>query len=173
MFVDVSEIRNSPGHRFHYDLTEEIKPVVVGNDEIRFAKPLVVNLDILNTGKTLVFNGRIKGDTELVCSRCLETYPFHLDAGFTEEFCHASDLAELAESGQDTEEIHVYDGNRIKLEDIIIENIVLGIPMKSVCGENCRGLCAVCGANLNKEECDCKTEDIDPRLAVLQKYFES
>ncbi len=173
MFIEVSEIRNCPGEKFHFNLTERVEPITLGTDQIRFDNPLEITLDVFNTGKSLVLNGRIRGDAELVCSRCLEEYPFHLDTSFEEQFCHVSDVRLLEDEGQKTEEMHIYDGNRIKLDDIITENIVLGIPMKLVCRENCRGLCAVCGANLNKDECGCKTDDIDPRLSALKRYFES
>ncbi len=171
MFIDVSEIRKAPGQAFHFDLVDHIQSMAVGNDEIHFREPLKISLDVKNTGRILVFAGKITGDTELVCSRCLENYPFHLEAGFTEEFCHASDMAYVAEDGVETD-IHVFEGNRINIDALISESVLLEIPMKSLCSENCKGLCAICGSNLNKNRCECKDESIDPRLAGLKKFFD-
>ena len=172
MLIDIVEIRKSPGHSFHFDLTEKINSLEIGNDEICFKQPLTISLEVKNAGNTLNFSGRIQGDSELTCSRCLEKYPFHLDAVFEEQFCQASDVTEIAEDGMNTDEIHVFEGNKIDLNDIINENVVLGIPMKLVCDENCLGLCTVCGTNLNKSSCGCVTKEVDPRLEALKKYFE-
>lgn len=172
MLIDVSEIRKSPGRSFHFDFSEVIELIEVGNDRIKFEKPVSISLDVKNTGRVLNFAGSIQGDTVLICSRCLENYPYHLNAGFEEKFVHASDVSAAAEEGQNTEEMHVFDGNSIKLDDIIGESIILNIPMKQVCSENCQGLCSTCGTNLNKGECNCKNDEIDPRLEGLKKFFE-
>lgn len=172
MYIDIGEIRKTDGQTFHFDLTVELPPLDVDNSEICFEKPLSISLDIRSTGKELIFTGKIKGDTQLVCNRCLERYGFCLDTDFKEEFCHASDLDEFREEGRNTDDIHVFEGNRINLEDIIRESVLLSIPMKSVCDEDCRGLCPVCGKNLNKDNCGCEITTVDPRLADLKKYFE-
>ena len=171
MFIDVTEIRKSPGMTFHFDLQETVGPMVNDGDEVRVLKPVDVSLDIKNTGNVLVFTGKIKGETELVCSRCLESYPVHLEAAFEEGFYHASDVTKVGEDGLDPDELHVFEGSRIKLDDIINEIIVVEVPMKSICSESCKGLCAVCGGNLNKNNCGCIVDDIDPRLADLKKFF--
>ncbi|MHB9094875.1 MAG: YceD family protein [Eubacteriales bacterium] len=172
MFIDVSQIRKSPGQSYHFDLTEAIVPLAVGNDEIHFRAPVKVSMDIKNTGKVLDFSGNLQADTELICSRCLEGYAFHLDTDFKEQFCHESDLEAVTGEGLDTADMHIFDTNRIKLDDLLNEIILLGIPMRCVCNDNCKGLCAVCGANLNDKNCNCIKEDIDPRLGVLKKYFD-
>lgn len=173
MFIDVSEVRKSFGQTFHFDQTEGIKPLLLDGSEIVFRGLLNIGLDIQNTGRVLVLRGTITGDTELTCNRCLETYPYHLETGFEEEYAHASDEAEMAGEGQKTEDIHVFAGNRLNLGDTIRESILLGLPMKSLCREDCRGLCAVCGTNLNDQNCGCEAEKTDPRLEILKKYFKS
>lgn len=172
MFLDVGEIRKSPERLFHYDLLETVQPIIIGNEEISFASPIKISLDIKNTGRVLVMNGHIAGDTVLTCSRCLEQYPFQLDTYFEEKFCHVSDVSDVAGDGLDTGDLHVFENNRIEIDDILQENIVLSVPMKTVCSESCRGLCGICGTNLNKKECGCRTDEIDPRLSALKKFFE-
>ena len=172
MFIDVGEIRKSPERSFHYDLSENVQPISIGSEEISFAAPVKMSLDIKNAGRVLVMNGHITGDTELTCSRCLEKYRFQLDTYFEEKFCHLSDVSEVTGDGEGTGDLHVFENNRIEMDNIILENIVLAVPMKNVCSESCRGLCGICGANLNKNECGCRTDDIDPRFSALKKFFE-
>src|SRR5262249_56846189 len=62
-----------------------------------------------------------------------------------------------------------YDNEEIDLEQLIRERFEMSLPMKPLCVDDCRGLCPVCGANLNRGTCACKTDWEDPRLAVLKK----
>lgn len=172
MFIDIGEIRKSPGHNFHFDLKEDIQTITVDREEVGFQKPVEIFLDIKNTSKVLVFTGRITADTKLVCNRCLESYHYRLNTSFIEKFYHTSDVAEISDEGMDIGDMRVFEGNRINVLDIIVENIILAIPMKLICQEECKGLCNVCGTNLNNTKCVCESENIDPRLGILKKYFE-
>lgn len=68
---------------------------------------------------------------------------------------------------KDTDE-QVFDGKTIDLDPIVREQVLLALPMSAVCGEDCKGLCAQCGQNLNEKQCGCETKVIDPRLAPLK-----
>jgi uncharacterized protein len=61
-----------------------------------------------------------------------------------------------------------YDNDEIDLEQLMRERFEMSLPMKPLCSEDCRGLCPVCGTNLNRGSCDCKTDWEDPRLAALK-----
>ncbi|WP_418790102.1 YceD family protein [Phosphitispora sp. TUW77] len=174
MFIDVTTIRKAPGKTFHFDLREDVGPLTLDNDTVEFIYPVHVSLDVKNTGKIIVFNGRFDGDTELVCSRCVERYPYHAGFDFKEEFCHESDFQRLSKSEEvfEIEDVRVFHGNKVDLGSVLRENLYLHIPMKSVCNENCKGLCALCGVNLNSETCKCAKEEIDPRMEALKKYFD-
>jgi len=70
---------------------------------------------------------------------------------------------ELVEADQDT-----YRGKTIDLDPILREQVLLALPMQVVCREDCRGLCGMCGQNLNEAACNCESKRVDPRLAVLK-----
>ncbi|WDU84060.1 YceD family protein [Caloramator sp. Dgby_cultured_2] len=61
--------------------------------------------------------------------------------------------------------------DRINLEDMIIDNIILSYPAKILCSDDCKGLCPVCGKNLNEGQCECLKDVIDPRLEALKQFF--
>ncbi|MEG3071125.1 MAG: DUF177 domain-containing protein [Candidatus Syntrophopropionicum ammoniitolerans] len=77
----------------------------------------------------------------------------------------------LLPAGEANEELHTFTGDYIDLTPAVINSIFLGLPMKAVCAEDCQGLCSVCGANLNKENCGCALEEGDPRFNVLKKLL--
>ncbi|OGQ23397.1 MAG: hypothetical protein A3I05_05540 [Deltaproteobacteria bacterium RIFCSPLOWO2_02_FULL_44_10] len=66
-------------------------------------------------------------------------------------------------------EFSFYEGDRIDLDDIIREHIVLSLPMMRLCQEDCKGLCQYCGKNLNEGSCQCAEKRIDPKWDALKK----
>ena len=57
---------------------------------------------------------------------------------------------------------------QLPLDELVTTDLLLSLPMKSLCREDCRGLCPQCGHNLNNGECGCRQETVDPRLAALK-----
>lgn len=73
---------------------------------------------------------------------------------------------------EDSEEILLVENEQLDLDQLVISDIILNLPMKHLCDENCKGLCPVCGKNLNEGNCDCDRQKIDPRLKTLQDFFD-
>lgn len=114
---------------------------------------------------------RIKGNISAVlrlqCSRCLSDYDYDLEEGFEELF-----VPENVEGDWEEENVHPLESDEINITDMVKEIILINIPYIPLCSKDCKGLCPVCGTNLNEETCDCKVEKIDPRLADLAKWFD-
>jgi uncharacterized protein len=108
-------------------------------------------------GKDILVRGHLEGHLDLTCSRCLDFYAAPYAADFDllllpgpepiakEEELTAADLDMDFISGED-----------VDLQGIVREQIILTMPLKPLCREDCRGLCPRCGANLNREACTCK-----------------
>jgi uncharacterized protein len=140
--------------------------------------------------------GRMSCRMELACVRCLELFPINLaeeldllylpqslneapaaqtqEEPFAKEYV-GDELTELSGRGLESEELAVsfYRDGRIDLSQMIVEQIVLALPMKPLCKADCRGLCALCGANRNLMSCDCAPEETDPRWAPLKTLQKS
>lgn len=123
--------------------------------------------------------GRITGSIRMECTRCLEEYR----QGITievDEFYRRPGLVATAEDGRrlprgvevPEEDAYVIDEGTIDLNVLLNDAVLLSIPMKHLCREDCRGLCQVCGANLNQAACGCVVEDIDPRLEALRALLD-
>ena len=85
----------------------------------------------------------------------------------------ANDRYGEAEGGVDPEMLDVsyYREEKIDLDQVAEEQMNLSFPMRMLCREDCKGVCPVCGADLNQIECGCKRNDIDPRLEDLKKLL--
>jgi len=77
-------------------------------------------------------------------------------------------------SSTDAEQNDMYpsEGKKLDISRALNDNIILNLPMKHLCSEQCRGLCSKCGANLNEVQCGCSDDSIDPRMEGLSKFFE-
>lgn len=112
----------------------------------------------------------IKGDFEVLCARCLDPLQQHVEQRFDLIFRPAgadSDMAERSISEAETE-IGYYETSGLLLEDAVREQVLLSLPDRSLCREDCKGLCPHCGANLNETSCSCGEEQVDPRWAALK-----
>jgi uncharacterized protein len=77
------------------------------------------------------------------------------------------------ELAQEELDLSYYDNDEIDIQALIKEQVLLSVPMKPVCSENCKGICVTCGKDLNAGLCECKEDGHDPRLAPLQKLKEA
>ncbi|MFW5789673.1 MAG: YceD family protein [Bacillota bacterium] len=123
--------------------------------EITVDEPLDVKLDVYTNENEFIFTGKLKGDYQLACTRCLDQfrYAFETDLEFIIEKSEVDDLA------------------HVNLNDKLKENLILTIPSKALCSPDCKGICSQCGQNLNKATCDCEQDDIDPRLEKLGELY--
>ena len=64
------------------------------------------------------------------------------------------------------------DNYQLNLDDLVLADVLLELPYKSLCREDCRGLCPLCGKNLNEGLCGCNRKSVDPRLAILGQLLE-
>ena len=116
--------------------------------------------------------GKLETRLQIPCARCLEAVPYAVNRSFELLFRPQSvnvgpDEREMQDKDS---EIAFYEGNGVELKDILREQILLAVPIKTVCREDCRGLCPHCGKNLNAESCSCKVEPKDPRWDALKSF---
>ena len=125
-------------------------------------------------GRAVIRDVRLVGGfatrVELRCARCLEPVFRDLKADFDLLYRPAGTVEghEVSIREADTE-IGFFKGEGVELEDVLREQVLLAVPVKAVCREDCRGLCPHCGKNLNAEACQCHPEEQDPRWEGLRE----
>ena len=126
--------------------------------------------DIFKDKQAFRLVGRVQTTLELKCSRCLEPFTAPVDQEF--DLRYQPHTVHAGEGEREIEEDDLttafYEHDEIDVGHLMHEQFVLALPMKPLCGEACKGLCPVCGTNLNTATCDCKPVWEDPRLAVLK-----
>ncbi|WP_353683343.1 DUF177 domain-containing protein [Thermodesulfovibrio sp. 3907-1M] len=139
-------------------------------DGVKITQAFKAILRIEKKGVEVFVKGIVSGEVELQCSRCLREYTMPIKTLVEVTYHPIEELnkEELMELKRDEMDIDFYRDGLIDTADIIRDQILLNIPMKPLCSENCKGLCPVCGTDLNESECGCVVKEIDPRMAVLQ-----
>src|SRR5438094_1819409 len=140
-------------------------------DAFRVAAPVSLAFDIFKDKQQFRLVGRVKTTLELPCSRCLEPYTLPVDQRFDLRYQpHAQNTGEgEREIEEDDLTTAFYENDEIDLGQLMREQFYLALPMKPLCSDDCKGLCAMCGTNLNRETCGCKLDVADPRLAALRE----
>jgi uncharacterized protein len=122
-------------------------------------------------GLDILVRGHLAGHLELACSRCLEAFTAPVAADFDLLLAPGPPALrpEEEELSRTDLDLDYYTGEVVDLESLLREQIILLAPLKPLCDENCKGLCFHCGANLNRETCQCRTETANTPFAHLAK----
>ena len=122
-------------------------------------------------GRDILVRGHLQGQLGLACGRCLESFAAPLEGAFDLLLVPAPQGAAPEEEELSAAQLDLdfYSGETVDLEAIIREQIILMVPLKPLCQENCRGLCLICGANLTRETCSCQAEKSASPFAGLAK----
>jgi uncharacterized protein len=160
------DMRDSSAEVHLHDMVE-LPDVVKETGQIVAMGPVEADLRASRNNDTILVQGVLSADVTYRCSRCLQEYVDRLEVPFAEQFIKASQ-----EMRDDEDERIATVGEEIDLDPWIEQAVVLALPYRPLCKQDCAGLCPVCGINRNESSCDCELGRIDPRLADLARFFE-
>ncbi len=158
------------------DKTYEPAAFAVAGDEFRVVAPVARATDGRKDANQVRLVGTVKTTRACDCSRCLEAFAVPVDATFDLLYLPAGTTVAPASDDEEQElqaddvGVSFYKDDEIDLGDLVREQFYLALPMKPLCRPDCRGLCAVCGVNRNRETCNCSVAWIDPRLEGLKQF---
>lgn len=138
-------------------------------DDIFIEPDINGSLRLSRDNDEILMSGSVHAVARLKCSRCLADYKIELSTEI-DLVLKVTGLQSIEKEAElEDNEIPV-QGPEIELSDIIFQEILLDVPMKPLCSEECPGLCPTCGAVLGSEQCKCGSDDrTDPRWLGLKK----
>ncbi|MEA2102433.1 MAG: DUF177 domain-containing protein [Thermodesulfobacteriota bacterium] len=152
-------------------ISPEVLQEVLDDEDIHVSDPLLIHYGLEQGEDSVHARVKIEGRISTICVRCLGDMVYNIDLDLETTYLPAlSDMPDDLESDRVSSEFGYYRRD-IRLGAFIRSELVLSLPLRYICSPDCKGLCSVCGANLNKGPCGCKKE-IDPRLkklAILKK----
>jgi uncharacterized protein len=163
--IDLSHIEQEP---MSLDEVLTLAPERLDGEQV--AAPITVRLagEVRPSGESFMVSGKWVADGPLKCSRCLSPVPWKVDESFFVEYRLQPAMAFEGEIGlaEGDLEVAFLEGSELDLEELAAEQVLLALPMRIVCAEDCAGLCPRCGADRNDGACSCQPE-VDPRWSAL------
>lgn len=141
--------------------------------DLELAGPLDGDVRLQRTNRGILVRGVIQAPLRRTCARCLDAYVEVLRVEIAEEFLPTVDLEHgtpLEPPAADEMALLIDARHQLDLTPVIHDELALAEPMHPLCRPDCPGLCAGCGRRLDTGNCDCATEEIDPRLQVLASF---
>lgn len=170
MIINISDILKIYGAAVDIDDDISLPETVFLGEDFVFDSPVHITGKIVNNGKALELNAHCRGVMTVHCARCTKQIQKEFEFKVREHFMR--DDGEVTED----EDIVLFEGYEIDITDIVVNHFLMNVSARYVCSEDCRGLCPVCGKDLNEGECGCESETIDPRWAgladILNKSFD-
>ncbi len=168
MLVNLSDVLTSEGKTIRQEVSIEMDVFKSRMGEYPILEKSPVSFTFENRGTN---KANIKGNAEIVldmnCDRCLKEMPVKVQLDFEREVS----VAEEREDAEEDDDQDVMEGYQLNVEVLIYNEILMNQPEKVLCQPECKGICKVCGKDLNDGECGCDTFVPDPRMAVLQDIF--
>lgn len=164
------DLNRSDGSTTSFDVSVKPEDIELESDLARVDDDIEVKGTVSSGDQFTVIEADIKAPLEIDCSRCLEKNPTVKEFAFKTAFASSDQLSEEVEVELDLQDLELSfaEEDEIDLRDVIREQILLNLPANPLCKEDCKGLCEICGGNLNKVDCDCEQEETDPRWAALK-----
>jgi uncharacterized protein len=154
-------------------ISPEVMAEVFKDKDLSVDKPFHIHYVAEREGEsdTIHVSVDVAGELHAACARCIEPVDHEMDLHIETDYIPAEpDMSGDLEGERVSSEIGYYRKS-IHLGAFIVSELVLALPLRYICNDECKGLCPGCGVNLNREECHCETP-VDPRLQKLKDLKE-
>ncbi len=163
MLVDISDVLLNTGKVKKYTIKYGLDSFSYKNGDYRVVSSEPFEIEVVSPDKNKL-NIRGQGEIFLAipCNRCLTDVDTIIDISIDEEI----------DMDTDVDEQNFVEGHNIDVDKMLETELLLNIPGKVLCNEDCKGICTVCGKNLNEGECGCDRFVPDPRMAAINDIFD-
>jgi len=167
LYINLSEIWSDAGASLPFSLELLECPIESYDDTVAVESRVLVSGGVENAGSYVLLKADVYGTLMMTCGSCLESYAYPMQFEMEVRLSEQSDGTDY----------YVLENNRIDISSIVTEQIYLRLPIERKCSASCKGLCPVCGSNLNHLNCTCKMNkaleagDSDNPFAALQNIF--
>jgi uncharacterized protein len=161
MKIDIADAVRNTGEEFTTEYNGMFPGIDFLGERYEFPDGVHVTAGWRYDGEGIIVMGRFKAETPVTCARCLEDFTYTIGFNFAEYYNRQPEEGEYA-----------YQDEIIDLTQMLEDNVVVNLPTKLLCREDCKGLCSQCGANLNKGSCACSpvADETNPFAGLLRLH---
>ncbi|MDP4153316.1 MAG: DUF177 domain-containing protein [Bacillota bacterium] len=164
MLIDISGVLKNENSGLDIEFDMDGSDIELYGDEHPFKTPLHVSGKVENKAGIVTLLLNISGMMEMLCARCLKPVSHKVDVD-------VENLLVTELQNADDDKLLLVTEDLFDVGKIAADAVVVNAPVRLLCREDCKGLCPKCGKDLNEGGCDCKNDEVDSRLAVLQKLL--
>jgi uncharacterized protein len=168
------ELANLEGGKGDFQRTYQPAELDLGDERVKLCGATSITGKIRQAGTEVFIDGHVDTCAQVDCDRCLKPLQIPVKSDFALEYISGDQYEgnRNLELTEDAMSISVFDGETIDVDEIAKEQILLAVPSRSLCRENCKGFCPTCGADKNAGECGCEEKAVDPRWAGLKNLID-
>jgi DUF177 domain-containing protein len=169
MRIQLEKLEGGKGDFAHVYQPDELDPV---DERVQLTEPVAVRGTVRRTGVGVAVNGHVETRVQVECDRCLKPVELPVSTDFALEYITGAEYESSSVAALSEEEmaVSVFDGESIDVDEIVKEQILLAVPARTLCREECKGICPECGIDLNTGQCNCAADEVDPRWAALKSF---
>lgn len=163
MLIELNNIFNNDGECFKFDYTMDLSSYDL-NGQHPFASPVSIVGKVFNNVGVVKLEANASFRYVGICDRCADD----ITKDFVVPIEH---FLVQSLNNEDNDDYIIVPDMKLDLDELVLTDMLLSLPSKNLCSDDCKGLCSMCGQNLNHGHCNCK-KDVDPRLASLLQLLE-
>jgi len=168
MLINLSDVLSERHTPIDTDVSPDMTEVTLPSGTYPILDKQPVHLEVVHVqARELSISGNARLILEVPCDRCLQPVTEVLEL----EFAKAVNLNETDADQTTGDETNYIDGYYLDVDQLLFNETLIGWPMKILCCDDCKGICNVCGQNLNEGACDCEDTSLDPRMSVVRDMF--
>ncbi len=162
MIIDIKSLLDISGEK--QELKCEIMPTADRLSSFGILAPLKLEIALLNRATVLGLEYKVRFNQRCICDRCLKEELKENEMTFSHTLVRSL-------NGTESEGYLLVPDDRLNIAVVAEEDILLELPKWYLCREDCKGICPMCGVDLNCSSCGCKQDNSDPRLEILKKLL--
>ncbi|HLR21381.1 MAG TPA: DUF177 domain-containing protein [Tissierellaceae bacterium] len=166
--MDLSSLMNNVDKVYYFDgevVNHDLNEVL---DDFEIVSPIMYRGEIVKLEGSNIINVNINYKYKTRCDRCLKDAINKVQTSLSGKLKDYGDASEKEEENE--EDVIYHNKGFLNLDKYIVMEVASSLPMKSLCSEDCKGICQQCGLDLNEGSCDCTGNIIDPRLEKLKDF---
>lgn len=170
MLINLTDVLTSEGRIVKKQVESELTEITCRAGSFRIESKTPLSLTLTNLGKDKAFiEGRMELFFSMNCDRCLKPVTQKVELSIAREAIGPE--GRLPEAEDDDQGF--MEGYQLKVDDLIMDECFMNLPVKVLCRPDCKGICMRCGKDLNAGECGCDTFVPDPRMARIKDIFDA
>lgn len=158
MRVNLKDAQRAPGQPVEFEGALALQPTTFAGDLLTWVEPVHVKGNAVGQGDVVLVAGEATAKVQMPCNRCAKPFVQSLHVLFDEEYAAVVDA--------DHPDRFAIEGESTDLTPMLLDNLLMALPSKNLCGSDCKGLCPVCGADLSMGDCGCPRENASPENSL-------